>query len=506
MPRNTQLLSKGMLNEIFTQATRIDYKCYEDTKFFSDFTMAVEQSDKRALDVLQTFTTFIGSIFGITSFSVLISVLDPFLFIIVFINVAINMYFTVRNSKRQHEYYEERLKPSREQGYAQRVFYLNSFAKELRLFIKLSEVIRKTFNNAVDKMLDITYKFAKIFAKQLIAQGIYSNMISLLTTLYIAYRVVKGVLKVSDYFALTSSIGQLTSQITNLFQVFPQLYAHSLYIENFLNFMCYEPSIKNESNSIRVKDGKSIRFKDVSFSYPSSGRKTLYDVNLEIKANEKVAFVGENGSGKSTLIKIITRLYDVDKGDVFLDNLSIKKYDIESLRDNIGIIFQDYQLLSISILENILMRPIRNKEVDEETVWNALKKVGLYEKVKSLPNGIYTKYSNEYDESGTFFSGGEMQAIAIARIYAKRCNIVILDEPSSALDPIAEQRIFDMTLNSIKDKTIILISHRLTNIKNVDRIFYVEKGCIVESGSHESLMSLQGKYYKMYKMQAKNYQ
>lgn len=507
MQRNTQLLSRGMLNEIFTQSTRIDYQCYEDPKFFSDFTMAVEQSDRRALDVLQTFTTFISSIFGITSFSVFISVLEPFLFLVVFFNVVINIYFMIRNSKLQHDFYEERLKPGREQGYAQRVFYLNSFAKELRLYIKLSEVIRSTFNKAIDKLIEITYKYARIFTKRLIAQNIFSNLISLFTTLYIAFKVIKGYLKISDYFTLTSSIGQLSSQITNLFQVFPQLYEHSLYIENFLNFMYYDPHIKNESNSEMVDNGKNIKFKNVSFSYPNNGtKKVLSEVSFEIKANEKVAFVGENGSGKSTLIKIITRLYDIDKGSVDLDNLNIKKYNIESLRDNIGIIFQDFQLLSVSILENILMRPIQNNEVDEEIAYNALRKVGLYNKVKALPNGLYTKYSNEYDELGTFLSGGEMQAIAIARIYAKQCNVVILDEPSSALDPIAEQKIFDMTLNSIKDKTIILISHRLTNIKNVDKIFYIEKGSIIESGSHESLMNLQGKYYNMYNMQAQNYQ
>lgn len=503
-PKNVELLSQGMLNEIFEQAIKIDYECYENTKFFSDFTMAINQSNQRALEVLQTFTTFIGSLLGITSFSALISTLDPFLFVAVAMNVSINMYFSIVNSKKQHQYYEERLKPSREQGYAQRVFYLNIYAKELRLFNKLPQIIRKVYNDAVCKLLNITYKFAKTFSILLILQNYVSNLSTFLTTLYIVYRVLNGYLRISDYFVLTSSISQLTMQITNLFQVIPQLYTHSLYIENFLDFMNYEPNVKNIENAILVSDEKCIKFKNVFFSYPNTKKSVLNNINFEIKKNEKVAFVGENGSGKSTLIKIITRLYDIDDGCVLLENRNIGEYDLESLRDHIGIVFQDYQLLSISILENILMRPIVDKEKDENIAWEALKKVGLYEKVKALPEGIYTKYSNEFDENGIFFSGGEMQAIAIARLYVKRCNIVILDEPSSALDPIAERKIFDMTLKFCQDKTIILISHRLTNVVHVDRIFYIEDGKIVESGSHRQLMKLRGKYCKMYNIQAGN--
>ena len=188
-----------------------------------------------------------------------------------------------------------------------------------------------------------------------------------------------------------------------------------------------------------------------------------------------------------------------------LINVEYKNYDISSLRSNIGIVFQDYQSFAVSIAENVLMRPIINQKNDEEIVNNALKYVGLYDKVQSFPDGIYTVLTREFNNTGAIFSGGEFQKLAIARIYTQNSNIIILDEPSSALDPFAENEIFNSVLNFATDKTVILISHRLTNVKNVDRIFLFDDGSLIESGSHNELMDKNEDYAIMYKVQADKY-
>lgn len=501
--KNMYLLSKGMLNEVFTKASSLDYQCYENTEFYSKFTIAIEQSDKRALEILSTFTDFISSILGITSFSVFISFFDPLLFIAVILNVLVSIYYSMKNSNTLHMNYTEKVYPSRKQEYSQRVFYLNIFAKELRMFDKLPNIIRENFNSAIDQLIQIAHKYARIFTKRMITQSFLSGIINFFTTIYISYKVVLRLLKISDFFTLSSCIGQLTQQISNLLRIVPRLYENSLYVDDFQQFMDYESMIK--SGIISIDQINSICFKNVFFTYPNKNLEVLKNISFNINKNERIALVGPNGSGKTTIVKLIIRLYNTEQGDIILNDKSIEEYDLASYRDNIGIIFQDFQLLSLSIIENILMRPINNKEIDEKIAINALKKVGLYDKIMSLPYGLYTKYSKEYDEDGIYLSGGEMQSLAIARIYAKQCKIVILDEPSSALDPIAEKRIFDLTLQLIKDKTVILISHRLTNIKNVDRIFYMDKGEILEVGNHDELYKKKGHYYKLYETQAKNY-
>lgn len=501
VPRNTELLKQGMLKELFAQSVKIDVECYENTKFYADFTMAINQSDKRALDVLKTFSSFVGALFGAASFSVVISVMDPYLFVAVALSVCANMFFSFRNSKVRHRYYEKQVDISREQGYVRRVFYLNEYAKELRLFSELPQLITSMYDNAVKKVLLLIKKYAKKFVGLLMAQSFITNVVSLGVTLYIVYRVLQGELKVSDYFVLVSSMGQLVSEITKFFEIIPQLYAHSLYVENYLNFMDYVPRVGDARNATSMNDEQEITLKNVSFTYPGSTRESLHNVNLEIQRGEKVAFVGPNGSGKSTLLKVITRLYDVNKGEVLIGGIDIKQYHLDSLRKHIGVVFQDFTLLSVSILENILMRPVTDKEKDEELAWEALKKVGLYDKVKNLPEGIYTKYSNEFDEHGVFFSGGEKQSLAIARIYAQKSSVVILDEPYSALDPIAEQNVYEKTLKYMQDKIVILITHRLSNVKNADCIFYMENGVIMEKGTHDSLMKIKGKYFQMYTAQ-----
>lgn len=503
-PKNVQKLSRGMSNELFRKAATIDFSLYEDTNYYNNFTMAMQQSDTRALEILETCTSFFSSIISIMSFSLIITVFDPLLFIIVFLMVITNIIFLLINTKLQRQYYKDKLKPSREAGYAQRVFYLYNYAKELRMYPELARLILEYFNNAIQKVICIVNNYAKKITYRSCCQNIVSNIINIFATLYLAYKVFYKILKVSDYYALLASIGQLTSKITSLAQILPQLYEHSLYVDDFLNFVSYKSENEKRIGN-NVESNGDIVAKHIYFNYPNSKKIVLKDISFEIMQGEKVAFVGENGSGKSTIVKLLVRLYDINEGEILFNSHSICDYDIDSYRNSIGVVLQDFQILSISIAENILMRPIINKETDEQIVYKALEKVNLLERVKKLPNGIYTNISNEYDVEGIFLSGGELQLLAIARIFAKKSNIIILDEPSSSLDALMENKIIDLILKNANNKTIILISHRLTNVKDVDQIFYIENGHIIEHGKHQDLMKLNKKYANMFETQAQNY-
>ncbi|MGD9567170.1 MAG: ABC transporter ATP-binding protein [Sedimentibacter sp.] len=505
IPRNTQILNQKMQTEIFNKTLELDLECYEDVEFYNKFSTALQQSDARALAVLNTFSTFIGSIFGIASLVALISSFTSIILLVVVANVIVTFYINTKTIDIQHKYYMDKIPYQRESEYVKRLFYLKEYAKELRLFCEFPNVILNNFNKAFDKLISLTCIYGKKLSKYYQVQEILNVLFNAAIMLYLAYKVMNKDLNIGDFIALFSSSQQLAQQISQTLTSFSQIYEHSIYIENFIEFMSYKSQICKDICKNEVAKNPVIEFKNVSFTYPNTSKSILKNINIKIASGERVAFVGRNGVGKSTIIKLIARLYDPTEGKIILNDLECGNYSINSLRDNIGIIFQDYQTFSLSIAENVLMRPIINYGEDEKIINDALKYVGLYDKIHSLPEGIHTVLNREFEKTGVIFSGGELQKLAIARIYARNSNIIILDEPSSSLDPIAENEIFNSVLNFTTDKTIILISHRLANIKNVDRIFFIENGLLLESGSHEKLMRLNGKYSEMYKIQANNY-
>ncbi|WP_408626146.1 ATP-binding cassette domain-containing protein [Anaerocolumna cellulosilytica] len=226
---------------------------------------------------------------------------------------------------------------------------------------------------------------------------------------------------------------------------------------------------------------------------------------MKITPGEKVAIIGYNGSGKTTLIKLILRLYDVTKGEVQLGNQNIKDYRLKQYRNLFGAVFQDYQVYAASIANNVTMDCYTGTKDREEKVKQALKESGVLEVMGKYPDGILTPVTKEFDGKGALFSGGEEQKLAISRVFYKDSPYIILDEPSSALDPIAEYNLNQTIKSVLKDKTIIFITHRLSTSRIADKIFMMEEGRIIEEGTHESLMELGGKYARMFQVQAEKY-
>ncbi|MDR1689294.1 MAG: ABC transporter ATP-binding protein/permease [Clostridiales bacterium] len=276
------------------------------------------------------------------------------------------------------------------------------------------------------------------------------------------------------------------------------------YLEEILN---YKPVIPDNKYGIKLskEKGVNLEVKNVTFSYPSVPEDTvLRDVSLKIERGKKLAIVGYNGSGKSTFTKLLLYLYKENAGEILCDDRSYDSYNTESLRGIFSVVFQDFQIFAISIAENILLREVNGAE-DEKTVWDALKFSGLLDKVKSLENGIHSVITKEFDEDGVFLSGGESQKLAIARAYARNSSVLIFDEPSSSLDPLAEHEIFSRLLALGKDKTVIYISHRLSSVVDADEIVLFDSGEIAEKGTHAQLMNLGGKYFEMFNLQAEKY-
>jgi ATP-binding cassette subfamily B protein len=292
--------------------------------------------------------------------------------------------------------------------------------------------------------------------------------------------------------------------MATLSDLFPFAVETALYVDKIRTFLDYETKIvSNEGRTVPHKPS-IIRFEDVSFAYTENGKRILNHVNLTIHPEEKIALVGYNGAGKTTLIKLLMRLYDPTEGRITLDGVDIRDYKVEEYRERIGTIFQDYRIYAATVEENVWM-DVSPTDGNEERMSLALRHSGFEDKVAELENGLHTQLTREFDEAGVGLSGGESQKLATARVFYKESDLIILDEPSSALDPIAEYQLNRSMTKAAKDKSVIFISHRLSTTRHADRIFMLEKGAVIEEGTHEQLLEMDGKYARMWEVQASKY-
>ena len=308
-------------------------------------------------------------------------------------------------------------------------------------------------------------------------------------------------LEISDFSVLISAITNTRNKLNQLARYFAMQQKHCLWVQNLRDFLDYEPKLKG--GKLEPTDFESLEFRNVSFRYEGNEKHSLKDVSFRINKGETLAVVGHNGAGKTTLSKLIMRLYDVTEGEILYNGINIKEYDLLKYREKFASVFQDYRIFAMTVAENVLI-----KEVDGENIslaQKALKQSGVYDKIKTLPEGENTLLTREFDEEGALLSGGEAQKVTIARMFAKNFEVAILDEPSSALDPIAESKMYDALMEGTKGKSVFYISHRLSSATQSDRILVFAKGRLIESGTHDELMALDGEYCKMFTLQASGY-
>ena len=301
---------------------------------------------------------------------------------------------------------------------------------------------------------------------------------------------------------MTSLMVAMTWILIRLFENVMEIMKNGIFINNLRGFLEYEEEIPQDQDG-ELPDGEfeSLEFRNVSFSYKEE--QTILNLSFVIRKGQKIALLGHNGAGKTTIIKLLLRLYDPTSGVILYNGKDIREYNLKAYRELFATTFQDFQMFGMTIKENVLMG--RHYDNEEEQVISALKKAGVYEKVMTLKDGIHTMMTKEFDADGAVLSGGETQKIAVARTFVKEAVMKIFDEPSSALDPIAEFELFQNIMKEGEDHTMLFISHRLSSVKNCDKVFMLEKGHLIEEGTHQELLTANGSYAQMYKKQAMNY-
>ncbi|MBO4217492.1 MAG: ABC transporter ATP-binding protein, partial [Clostridia bacterium] len=323
----------------------------------------------------------------------------------------------------------------------------------------------------------------------------------------IAKGVFTGAYEIGNYSLYTDALTSISNCVNNFISYTSTIYEGTLFINNMITFMDEKPTIVpslEKPRDVKRHCGHSFVFENVSFRYPGGSRDVIKNLNMTINAGDTVVLVGLNGAGKTTLIKLLTRLYDPTEGRILLDGCDIKEYDVKQLYAMFGIIFQDFGKYAVSVRENIEFGDI-NKKPDEKDITSAAFHSNADSFIDKLPDKYDTPLMRYFEENGTELSIGQWQKLAIARAFFSDSDVLILDEPTASLDPMAEQEIFNQFDELREDKTTVFVSHRLSSATTADKIAVIEGGELVEFGSHEELMALRGKYYLLFSTQAKRY-
>ena len=504
IPKSNLKIKYHMQIDLFNKISESDLISYDNPEFYEKYTIANNEADTRLIAFYDSIYNFISNILGVLTVVSILTVLDFYMIIFATIPFILSVTFTFIKNKQIYRFNLSKMKVNRKIDYYKNLFYLKESSNDLKITSvgkTFTQQYEENINNLKDLIKKISWKIGltDFFLFDMVQKLIFSG-----TLLYLAFQalIVKAI-SLGSVSSLYVSIESMTTRLTNIFNILPEIQQHSLYIDNYREFLEYEPHIQKNSNGLLVSDNSSndIQLKDVWFKYPRQNEFALKNINIHIHKGEKVAFVGHNGAGKTTLIKIIMRLYEPTSGQVFLDGRAVEEYNLSSYYSNFGVVFQNYQLYAISVKDNVDM----GREYDESRIWNAIEKSGLEDKIKGLDNTFDTSVTKEFDENGVEFSGGESQKVALARAYATEGGIIILDEPSSALDPIAEEEMHNNILSLAQNKTVILISHRLSTTKYADKIYYFENGEVIEHGSHSELMEANGNYAHMFRLQSKKY-
>ena len=500
----TPKIYKMIFYRVMDISDQLKLKDYESPDFYDRYARALDRCVDSAMDLAIKTGVYIGNIGSTVMSLFIVLTVDPVLLIFMVIPMIVSLYFGKKNGQCNYDREKAITRDKRTADYVKRIYYEKRYAAEVRLF-DINSIMMDKQEKAVKQMEEISLKYRmKSAFYSFLMKGSYSILAGIAAYFYVVFKVKYGnVSDISSYVAMITAMAFSTDQLKNAVENRIFLNNESKLFKNLEEFL--EKDREKEEKKPDIGEIRSIELINVSFTYPGAKKSTIKDVSFLWNKGEKLAIVGYNGAGKTTLIKLIMGLYPVTEGKILINGTDINDIDGDSYRKRFGTVFQDLQVFAMPLVENVLMRSPQNDE-DYETAKKALKDAQFDIEHPGLINGLDTIVSREFDENGFIPSGGQAQKIAIARVFAHQPDMVILDEPSSALDPLAEYNMYNNMMRLSLGKGVIFISHRLSSARMADKIYLMKDGNVVESGSHDELMDLKQHYYEMFMLQAENYQ
>ncbi len=509
-------LQHKMHEELFRHALSMDLACYDDPKFYNDYVWAMDESKGRAVQILDDTSEILNHLITLFTLISLMMQVDLLVGCLLLIGCIANACFWELGNRIYFKK-NECVKPyQRKNSYINRVYHLVDFAKELRIG-KAGDNLQTIYSESVDNIVKEEVKYGKKQYWLSLLVNTVSVVSQFLPVVILLFKLYNGTAQLGGFVASVNIIWQLNWSMYDFAKKLIRLPDNAQYVGKYLKFLEYKPTITDGPDEAEPLESLALR--NVTFTYSGTSdnsaepkeddektnppSNSLENISLTIHKGEKIAIVGYNGAGKTTLTKLLMRLYDPVEGEILYNGKNLKDYRIASLRSRIGTVFQDYKIFAATIAENVLGSEC--SEEDRAIVTDSLIKATFQDKLESLEKGINTELTKEFFDDGVNLSGGESQKVAVARIFAYPYDLIIMDEPSSALDPMAEYELNHTILEYAKDKTVIFISHRLSTTRMADRILMFDSGKLIESGTHDELMAKNGKYAEMFNLQAEKY-
>lgn len=488
--------------EIYRKAMKLDYRYIDSPEYYDNYAWAVDEYSNQMEAARQLLIDFFQCVLSLVVLVSIIATLGPWILLAEILEMFLISRINVLANKMQIREKDGLVPVERRLGYFHRLFYMKDYAADVKSTPLGEEILaehRKTGEKKVKVVGSYAWKIEMLYN----CQELVFSVTELIVVLYIVRSIISGrIAEVGMYMTLMLSFYRLDTRIHNLTFVLSDANVLSMNVEKIRNFfnMKSEIEVQDEAKAKPETGNFSVELKDVGFSYENS-EFSLSGLNLKINPGEKIAIVGENGAGKSTFVKLLLRLYDVKDGEILINGKSIKDYDIHALRQQIGVAFQNTNIYAMSLADNISLYG----NISEKSMIETAEKLGLDEVTKKNKTDYNAELTREFYEDGILLSSGEAQKVALARVMSRDFSLLLLDEPSSALDPIAEYKMSEAILSAANKATTIIIAHRLSTIRDADKIYVFDHGKIVESGTHDELMDMGGHYCEMFTKQAENY-
>jgi len=488
---------------IMQHAATLDLTSFEDPVFYDKLERARVQATDR-ISMLNAIGNLVQQFVTLASFAIALFAYNPLLFFFLVICVVPSFLGESHFAFLGYSLAYSLTPLRRELDYLRVLGTSRESAKELKIF-GLAPWLRERFSGITDHVINENRKMARRRLGWGMVFGILGSLGYYGAYAYVVLQALQGKISIGYLQFLVGTIGGTSTQIASLFSTFSSIADQSLFLTDLIEFFAMKPRIQTATNAIPAP--RPIRagfdFQKVCFHYPGVERLVLRDLNLRLEPGERIALVGANGQGKTTLVKLLTRLYDPTSGRILLDGVDLREYDIDSLQREIGVIFQDFVRVDMAARANIGVGRLEHME-NESRIREAAGKSRADEILTKLPGNLDQMLGRRF-EGGVDLSGGEWQKFALARAYLRDAQVLVLDEPTAALDAIAEYEVFKRFSELTEGRMALLISHRFSTVRMADRIVVLEGGAIREQGTHQQLIALGGRYAEMFELQAANY-
>lgn len=494
--------------QIMEKASELDLASFDLPEFYEKLENANREAGMRPISVMSATFDAVSKLISLISYIVILAT-APDMWWTAPVMILISLPTAIVNFSYKHKtflYMRRRSKDRRQMNYYSDLMVNKDMVKEIRMF-DLSDSL-------IDRYKSVFERYYVGLRRLILRESVWQITLTVLSSLIncvffgmIAMKVFDGTLQIGDYSLYTTSLTSIATTVAGLINVSATVYEGTLFIDNLMAFMKEKPKVVPISEPPeKVVSGipHTIEFVNVSFSYPASERPVLKNINLKIRPGETLVLVGLNGAGKTTFLKLLTRLYDPTEGKILLDGKDLREYDLKELYRIFGMIFQDFGKYAFDVSENIRFGDV-HRPSDEEAIHKAAAEADAEAFISRLPEGYHTPLMRYFEPDGIELSIGQWQKLAIARAFYSHSDILILDEPTASLDPLAEQEIFRQFDTLRKDKTTIFVSHRLSSATIASKIAVLEYGELIEEGTHRELMEKRGRYYELFSTQASRY-